>query len=70
MKYQTTKYCAAVKWETRKIHSESWNRYISNIESDIYGAQNTACKIMKKLSKKEKDDFQEHHQQREVDYLF
>lgn len=52
------KYCAAVKWETRKIHRESLNRYISNTESDIYGAQNIACKIMKKLSRKEKDDFQ------------
>jgi hypothetical protein len=32
---------------------------MSTTESDIHGVQNTACKIMKKLSKKEKEDFQQ-----------
>jgi hypothetical protein len=54
----TIKKYAVVNQGTRKIYKKSWRRHLSSIERDIHGAQNIACKIMKKLNKKEKDDLQ------------
>lgn len=49
------KRSALAKRETRKLHRQSWDRYISNLEYDVHGAQTSAYKIMRHLNKSEKD---------------
>jgi hypothetical protein len=38
-----------------KTHKESWDRFISRIESDIFGEQSMAYKVPKHLNRKNKD---------------
>jgi hypothetical protein len=38
-----------------KTHKESWDRFICRIESDIFGEQSMACKVLKHLNRKNKD---------------
>jgi hypothetical protein len=47
--------CAIEKREVRKLNRESWDNYISNIEYDVHGAQDTAYKVMKHLNSTERD---------------
>jgi hypothetical protein len=47
--------CAIVKREIRKLNRESCDNYISNIEYDVHGAQDTAYKVMKQLNSTERN---------------
>jgi hypothetical protein len=38
-----------------KTHKESWDRFISRIETDIFGKQNVACKVLKHLNRTDRD---------------
>ena len=38
-----------------KTHNESWDRFISRIESDIFGEQSMAYKVLKHLNRTNKD---------------
>ena len=40
---------------TRKAHEESWNRFISEVEHDMYGRQIIGYKLIKHINKPEKD---------------
>ena len=44
----------------RRAHQESWDRLISNIETDIHGRQEIAYKLMKNLNQQQKDTVQLH----------
>jgi hypothetical protein len=46
------------KKEVKKLHRQSWDRYVSAIEHDVHGAQTRAYKIMKNLNKTGKDTAQ------------
>jgi hypothetical protein len=50
------KRCAIVKREIKKLHQESWDRCVSNLEYDVHGAHLNVYKIMKYLNKAEKDN--------------
>ena len=39
------KKCVITKIEVRKLNRESWDRYVSNFEYDVHGAQTMAYKI-------------------------
>lgn len=47
--------CASAKKGNRKIHRESWFKYICNIDHNIHGEQNIAFKIMEHLNKTERN---------------
>jgi hypothetical protein len=47
-----------VERETRRINGNSWNTYISNIQYDVHGNEETAYKILRELNKTERDKIQ------------
>ena len=49
------KQCAIANREVQELNRESWDRYVSNTEYDVHGAQTMAYKIMSYLNKTEKD---------------
>jgi len=47
-----------VKRETRKIKRQCWETFVSRIEHDLHGRQINAYKIIRNLSRTEKDNLQ------------
>jgi hypothetical protein len=45
-------YC---KRGVRKLNRESWDNYVTNMEYDVHGAQDAACKVTIHLNATERD---------------
>jgi hypothetical protein len=50
-KLEYKRRCAVAKRECKKLRRESWDRYVSNSESDVHGIQVKTYKIMQHLNK-------------------
>jgi len=57
-KIEYKRLVAIVKRETRKIKRQCWETFVARITQDLHGRQINAYKIIKNLSRTEKDNLQ------------